>query len=147
MIDFIESFSLFNFKNNNHCFFFIFIFKGVVLSHKNIQSQVSSLVNAWNWTEKDIVLHTLPLYHIHGIVNVLLCPLYVGARCVMLPKFDASSLWSQLLAVNVQNTDRVNLFMGVPTIYVKLIQEYEQRFNSNDKMKEYIHNVCSTKIR
>ncbi|XP_015524263.1 malonate--CoA ligase ACSF3, mitochondrial [Neodiprion lecontei] len=121
--------------------------KGVVLSHKNIQSQVSSLVDAWKWTEKDIILHTLPLYHIHGIVNVLLCPLHVGARCVMLPKFDASSVWTQLLAVNVQNTERVNVFMAVPTIYAKLIQEYEQRFNKNDKMKEYIHTVCSTKIR
>lgn len=119
----------------------------MVLSHKNIQSQVSSLVSAWNWTEKDIILHTLPLYHIHGIVNVLLCPLHVGARCVMLPKFDASNVWSELLAVNVQNADRVNVFMAVPTIYTKLIQEYEQRFNKNDKMKEYIHTMCKTKIR
>ncbi|XP_020711595.1 malonate--CoA ligase ACSF3, mitochondrial isoform X1 [Athalia rosae] len=121
--------------------------KGVVLSHKNIQAQVSSLVNAWDWTEKDIILHTLPLYHIHGIVNVLLCPLHVGARCVMLPKFEAPSIWSQLLAVDIQNAERVNVFMAVPTIYTKLIQEYDQRFSKNEKMKEYIHTVCSNKIR
>lgn len=53
---------------------------GAVITHANIHAQVSSLVEAWGWTEKDTVLHTLPLHHIHGIVNVLLCPLAVGGR-------------------------------------------------------------------
>lgn len=121
--------------------------KAVVLTHKNLQSQMNALINAWKWTEKDIVLHTLPLNHIHGIVNVLMCPLYVGARCVMLPKFESSSVWSQLLAVNLQNTERINMVMAVPTIYMKLIQEYDQLFSKNPKIKEYVHTVCSTKIR
>lgn len=92
--------------------------KGVVLTHKNLQSQMNALITAWKWSDKDIVLHTLPLHHIHGIVNVLMCPLYVGARCVMLPKFETSSVWSQLLAVNLQNTERINMYMAVPTIYM-----------------------------
>ncbi|XP_012286073.1 acyl-CoA synthetase family member 3, mitochondrial isoform X2 [Orussus abietinus] len=121
--------------------------KGAVLTHKNLQSQVNALVSAWKWSEKDIVLHTLPLNHIHGIVNVLLCSLYAGARCVMLPKFETSSVWSQLLGINLANTERVNMYMAVPTIYVKLIQEFDQLFSKNSKMTEYIHNVCTTKIR
>ncbi|KAJ8687479.1 hypothetical protein QAD02_023273 [Eretmocerus hayati] len=121
--------------------------KGVVLSHKNIQAQVSSLVKAWKHTEKDIFLHTLPLHHVHGIINVLMCPLYVGGRCVMLPKFSASGVWAQITAVNQQNTERINVFAAVPTIYMKLIQEYDNLFSKNEKIKEYIHNVCSTKIR
>ncbi|KAG8038087.1 hypothetical protein G9C98_006412 [Cotesia typhae] len=98
--------------------------KAVVLTHKNLQSQMNALISAWKWTDKDIVLHTLPLNHIHGIVNVLMCPLYIGARCVMLPKFETSSVWAQILAVNLQNPERVNVFMAVPTIYMMLIQEY-----------------------
>ncbi|XP_068200584.1 malonate--CoA ligase ACSF3, mitochondrial [Palaemon carinicauda] len=54
--------------------------KGVVLTHKNIQSQISCLHRAWGWTSGDTILHCLPLHHVHGIVNALLCPLYVGAR-------------------------------------------------------------------
>jgi len=38
------------------------------------------LKTAWGWSNKDVILHTLPLNHIHGIVNALLCPLYIGAR-------------------------------------------------------------------
>ncbi|CAG5081803.1 Similar to Acsf3: Malonate--CoA ligase ACSF3 [Cotesia congregata] len=116
--------------------------KAVVLTHKNLQSQMNALISAWKWTDKDIVLHTLPLNHIHGIVNVLMCPLYIGARCVMLPKFETSSVWAQLLAVNLQNPERVNVFMAVPTIYMMLIQEYEQLFSKNPKIREYVHTVC-----
>lgn len=54
--------------------------KGVLLSHANIDSQVRSLVRAWAWSPADVIVHTLPLHHTHGIVNALLCPLYVGAR-------------------------------------------------------------------
>lgn len=121
--------------------------KAVVVSHKNLQSQVNSMVTAWKWTEKDNVLHTLPLNHIHGVVNVLLCPLYVGARCVMLPKFETSNVWTQLLAINLQNTERVNMYMAVPTIYMRLIQEYDVIFSKNAKFKEYVRTVCSSKIR
>ena len=52
-----------------------------------IRSQISSLVKAWEWTESDYIIHCLPLHHVHGIVNVLLCPLWVGATCHMLLKF------------------------------------------------------------
>ncbi|XP_014225277.1 acyl-CoA synthetase family member 3, mitochondrial [Trichogramma pretiosum] len=121
--------------------------KGVVLSHKNIQAQVSSLVKAWNHTDKDIFLHTLPLHHVHGIINVLMTPLYVGGRCVMLPKFSASSVWAQITAVNLNNSERINVLAAVPTIYMKLIEEYDQLFAKNEKIKEYIYNVCTTKIR
>ncbi|XP_051166103.1 malonate--CoA ligase ACSF3, mitochondrial isoform X2 [Leptopilina boulardi] len=141
-----------NFYNNSNA---MFIYtsgttskpKGVVLSHKNLQAQVNSLVTAWNYNNKDIILHTLPLNHMHGIVNLLLCPLYVGARCIMLPRFESSSVWSQLIAINLQSSERTNVFMAVPTIYMKLIQDYEQLFSKQSKIREYIYNVCSTKIR
>ncbi len=54
--------------------------KGVLLSHGNIDAQVRSLVSYWSWSPADTIVHTLPLYHTHGIINALMCPLYVGAR-------------------------------------------------------------------
>ncbi|CAG2060220.1 unnamed protein product, partial [Timema podura] len=102
-----------------------------VLSHRAIQAQVSSLVQAWGWTRHDGVLHVLPLHHIHGIVNVLTCPLAVGATCVMLPKFDARQVWRHLLS-----NARVNIFMAVPTIYMKLIEEYENNLNRQGRRSQ-----------
>ena len=46
------------------------------------------MTEAWQWKSSDVILHTLPLHHVHGIVNVLMTPLYNGATCLMLPKFD-----------------------------------------------------------
>ncbi|XP_067006319.2 malonate--CoA ligase ACSF3, mitochondrial [Anabrus simplex] len=121
--------------------------KGVVLSHRNLEAQVTSLVEAWEWSRKDIILHVLPLHHVHGMINALMCPLYVGARCVMLPKFESARVWANLLAINMAATERVNVFMAVPTIYMMLIEEYDRIFSKNARMKEYIRAVCSQKIR
>ncbi|KAJ1519395.1 hypothetical protein ONE63_004687 [Megalurothrips usitatus] len=121
--------------------------KGVLLSYQNLDAQVQSLVEAWNITGKDNVLHTLPLHHIHGIVNGMMCPLTVGGRCTMLPSFSSSKVWAQLLAIRMKAADRVNVFMGVPTSYIKLIEEYELIFSKNEKMREYIQKILSEKIR
>ncbi len=93
--------------------------KGVVTTHQNIQAQVTSLISAWGWTESDQILHVLPLHHIHGIINVLTCALWAGARCEMLTKFDAQAVWARIIAGNL------TLFMAVPTIYTKLITAWE----------------------
>lgn len=59
--------------------------------------QVQCLVSEWAWSKDDIILHTLPLHHVHGIVNKLLCPLWVGATCVMLPDFLPQKVSTALL--------------------------------------------------
>jgi malonyl-CoA/methylmalonyl-CoA synthetase len=93
--------------------------KGVVTTHQNIEAQITSLVSAWGWGREDHILHTLPLHHVHGIINALTCALYVGAICEMLPKFDASEVWSRFIDSDL------TLFMGVPTMYEKLIAYWE----------------------
>jgi len=100
--------------------------KGVVTTHKNIQFQIESLVNAWNWKSNDHILNILPLHHIHGIINVLSCSLWSGACCEFLPKFDPKKVWQKLI------NGRLTLFMAVPTIYFKLIDFWE---NALDKEK------------
>ena len=93
--------------------------KGVVTTHKNIEAQISTLVNAWKWSPNDRTLCVLPLHHVHGIINVVSCSLWAGARCEFLNDFDASAV----LHCFIQG--RINVFMAVPTIYFKLIAAWE----------------------
>jgi len=93
--------------------------KGVVTTHANIQAQVESLITAWGWTSEDHILHVLPLHHLHGILNALTCALWAGARCELLPQFDADEVWRRFVHGGV------TLFMAVPTIYAKLIAVWE----------------------
>lgn len=94
--------------------------KGVVLTHRNIAAQVTTLVQAWEWCAEDRTLLVLPLHHVHGLINVLTCALWSGATCEMLPHFEAKSVWEKFL------TGDFTLFMAVPTIYNKLIAAWEQ---------------------
>uniref|UniRef100_A0ACB8EAS8 Acyl-CoA synthetase member 3, mitochondrial n=1 Tax=Sphaerodactylus townsendi TaxID=933632 RepID=A0ACB8EAS8_9SAUR len=66
--------------------------KGVLSTHQNVQAVITGLVDKWQWTKDDVILHVLPLHHVHGVVNKLLCPLWVGATCIMLPEFSAQAL-------------------------------------------------------
>lgn len=102
--------------------------KGVVITHKNIQAQVTSLISAWEWKASDRILNVLPMHHIHGIINVLTCALWAGAECHMLPKFDAQIVWERIMAGDL------TLFMAVPTIYVKLIAAWEAADSERKKI-------------
>ncbi|KAB0800064.1 hypothetical protein PPYR_07944 [Photinus pyralis] len=122
--------------------------KGVVLTHNNITNQIETLVDAWRWTSNDAILHVLPLHHIHGLVNALLCPLYVGAKCVMLPKFDANDVWVHLLGIKTKpESPKISVFMAVPTVYMKLVEEYKASFEHDPKIHEYIKTNLRSKIR
>ncbi|XP_062484955.1 malonate--CoA ligase ACSF3, mitochondrial isoform X2 [Pezoporus occidentalis] len=63
--------------------------KGVLSTHENVQAVTTGLVEKWEWRKEDVILHVLPLHHVHGVINKLLCPLWVGATCIMLPEFNA----------------------------------------------------------
>lgn len=89
--------------------------KGVVTSHRTIQSQIESLVEAWRWSSRDSIPLFLPLHHIHGLINVVSCCLWSGGRIDALPKFDIEAV------INGLRSDRYSLFMAVPTIYHRLI--------------------------
>ncbi len=94
--------------------------KGVVTTHGNIAAQITSLVQAWEWSSEDCILLCLPLHHVHGIINVVSCALWSGAVCEMLPRFDAELGWQRIAG------GELTLFMAVPTIYVRLIAAWEK---------------------
>ena len=93
--------------------------KGVVTTHGGLAAQIASLIDAWEWTPRDVALLVLPLHHVHGIVNVLGCALAAGASCEILPQFDADAAWNRLAS------GEVTVFSAVPTIYHRLIQSYD----------------------
>lgn len=101
--------------------------KGVVHTHASLSAQVSCLVEAWEWTDKDSILHFLPLHHTHGIINKLFCALWSGAYCEMMEKFDAQKVWEKMVS------GKFNLLMGVPTVYSKLIQQWEEADEATKK--------------
>ncbi|KAM4596863.1 malonate--CoA ligase ACSF3, mitochondrial [Fundulus diaphanus] len=117
--------------------------KGVLHTHSSIQAMVQCLLSEWAWSKDDVILHTLPLHHVHGIVNKLLCPLWVGATCVMLPEFQPHKVWEMLLSFKAPV---VNVFMAVPTIYSKMIQYYDQHF-TQPHVKDFVKAVCKERIR
>ena len=88
--------------------------KGVVMTYAGLEAMIAPLIAAWGWKASDRILHVLPLHHVHGIINALLCCLWVGAACEMLPRFESSEVW--------QRFKHVTLFMAVPTMYRMLLE-------------------------
>eukprot|EP00762_Andalucia_godoyi_P004349 ANDGO_08232.mRNA.1 Malonate--CoA ligase len=104
--------------------------KGVVTTHRNLETQCRILSTAWEWIAEDVTLHTLPLHHVHGIVNALTCPLWNGAHVVFDETFHAKRVWKTL----VDGLHPFSVFMGVPTMYVKLIEEWKHMAEHEQKL-------------
>ena len=92
--------------------------KGVLTTHRNLAAQITALTTAWEWTADDHILHTLPLHHIHGVVNALACALWSGATCEFGDGAPAST-WDRFAAGGI------TLFMSVPTVYHRLIRAWD----------------------
>ncbi|MYI46935.1 MAG: AMP-binding protein, partial [Gemmatimonadetes bacterium] len=92
--------------------------KGALTTHHNLTAQITTLTAAWGWTASDRILHTLPLHHIHGLVNALACALWSGAACEFGSGAPAST-WDRLAS------GEITLFMSVPTVYTRLIRAWE----------------------
>ena len=93
--------------------------KGVVTTFRNLEAQITTLVEAWEWSSGDHILLVLPLHHVHGIINVLTCALWSGACCQILPRFDATETWERFARADL------SLFMAVPTTYSRLVKAWE----------------------
>ena len=90
--------------------------KGVVTTHGAVTAQITSLIEAWQWSENDRIPLFLPLHHVHGIINVLSCALWAGAQVETFPRFETAAVFPRVAA------DAYTVFMAVPTIYVKMIE-------------------------
>ncbi|SAI58095.1 malonyl-CoA synthetase [Bordetella ansorpii] len=89
--------------------------KGAMLSHENLASNARTLHQYWGWRADDVLLHMLPIFHVHGLFVASHGALLAGARMIWLPRLDVE----QALRYLPQST----VMMGVPTYYVRLLAE------------------------
>ena len=93
--------------------------KGAMITHGNLIHNLLALHQTWQWSERDVLLHSLPLFHIHGLVVALHGCLLAGASLVMLDRFDPLVVWQTI------EQESCTVFMGVPTMYQRLSQAWE----------------------
>jgi malonyl-CoA/methylmalonyl-CoA synthetase len=87
--------------------------KGALITHANL-AYVAELVGAaWRWSKDDVLLHTLPLHHLHGLGISLFVSLLAGGKSKMMARFDAERVWNAIGSATV--------LMGVPTMHKKLL--------------------------
>jgi malonyl-CoA/methylmalonyl-CoA synthetase len=89
--------------------------KGAMLTRANLASNAAALADAWRFTSGDVLLHTLPLFHIHGLFVAINTVLLSGSSLLLLLKFDAR--------LTIEHLARATVYMGVPTHYTRLLQE------------------------
>ena len=89
--------------------------KGAMLSHGNLSSNALTLDLAWRWRGGDVLVHALPIFHVHGLFVASHGALLAGAKMIWMNRFDAAAVCTQL--------KRATVFMAVPTMYVRLLAE------------------------
>jgi malonyl-CoA/methylmalonyl-CoA synthetase len=89
--------------------------KGAMLSHGNMLSNALVLKDYWGWKPGDVLIHALPIFHVHGLFVAIHGALINGSKMIWLSKFDPQRV--------VQKLPEATVFMGVPTLYVRLLAE------------------------
>ena len=89
--------------------------KGAMLTHKNLSSNALVLQKFWGWKKGDVLLHALPIFHVHGLFVAAHGALINGSKMIWLPRLDTAAL--------IQNMPRSTVMMGVPTFYVRLLAD------------------------
>ncbi len=89
--------------------------KGAMLTHGNLSSNAVTLDLYWRWRPSDVLVHALPIFHVHGLFVASHGALLAGAKMIWLDRFDPATVCAQLR--------RATVFMAVPTMYVRLLGE------------------------
>jgi malonyl-CoA/methylmalonyl-CoA synthetase len=89
--------------------------KGAMLTHGNLLSNAVMLKDYWGWQEGDVLIHALPIFHVHGLFVAIHAALLNGSKMIWLAKFDPRTVIAKLPEATV--------FMGVPTLYVRMLAE------------------------
>ena len=89
--------------------------KGAMLTHANLLSNARVLNDYWGWRSDDVLIHALPIFHVHGLFVASHGALLAGAKMIWFARFDARKV--------VERLPEATVFMGVPTLYVRLLAE------------------------
>ncbi|WP_066704567.1 malonate--CoA ligase [Curvibacter delicatus] len=104
--------------------------KGAMLTHGNLLSNAHVLKKYWGWQPGDVLMHVLPIFHVHGLFVALHGALLNGSKMIWMAKFDPKRVLEKLPEATV--------FMGVPTLYVRLLAEHGLNRESTRNMRLFI---------
>ncbi len=93
--------------------------KGAMITHENLRSNALALVDIWQFSAADVLLHALPIFHTHGLFVAMNTVMMSGSSMIFLPKFDVDAVLAAL--------PKATAMMGVPTFYTRLLSD--QRFD------------------
>ena len=89
--------------------------KGAMLSHGNLLSNAVMLKDYWGWEKGDVLIHALPIFHVHGLFVAIHAALLNGSKMLWFAKFEPKAVIAAMA--------RATVFMGVPTLYVRMLAE------------------------
>lgn len=104
--------------------------KGAMLTHGNLASNALVLREAWHWQASDVLVHALPIFHVHGLFVALHGALVAGAQMIWLPRFDLDAVFAALAKATVM--------MGVPTFYVRLLEDHRLSAHTLGHMRLFV---------
>jgi len=97
--------------------------KGAILTQQNLIQDARNIIQIWEMTETDVLCHALPLFHVHGLCFALHTSLIAGSKIVMMDEFSSENVTDILSRPRGELA--CTMFMGVPTMYVKMIEKME----------------------
>ena len=102
--------------------------KGAMLTHANLETNARALHETWGFGPGDVLLHTLPIFHVHGLFVALHCAMLSGNEVIFLPRFDPSLV--------IEHLPQSTVMMGVPTQYTRLLgrDEFTDEVCSNIRL-------------
>ncbi|MDB5870847.1 MAG: malonyl-CoA synthase [Ramlibacter sp.] len=104
--------------------------KGAMLTHGNLLSNARVLKDCWGWKRGDVLIHALPIFHVHGLFVALHGALLNGSKMIWLGRFDPQLAITKMAEATV--------FMGVPTLYVRMLAEQSLRLEAVRHMRLFI---------
>lgn len=104
--------------------------KGAMLTRANLASNAATLVDAWRFSSADVLLHALPIFHVHGLFVAINTVLAAGASMLFMDRFDANQVMLHLRHATVM--------MGVPTFYTRLLQHPDLSRESTSGIRLFV---------
>ncbi len=104
--------------------------KGAMLTHRNLLSNAEVLKDYWGWTHGDVLLHALPIFHVHGLFVAIHGALLNGSKMIWFARFDPKRVIARMPEATV--------FMGVPTLYVRMLAESTLTHKQCEDMRLFI---------
>ena len=104
--------------------------KGAMLTHGNLIANAQSLKQAWEFSPDDVLLHALPIFHIHGLFVATNVAMLAGAGILLLPKFEPDAVFRAL--------PQASVMMGVPTFYTRLLKDARLDCDATQHMRLFV---------